>query len=235
MWAQCPTSYAPPYAPCGWARHDLTDKMSTTVGGPTFAAAMDLFDTIRKNDSARRQIESLVAYLLNAASSNDALAAVLGSVADAAQAMADDTNVVPLLHVLSEAAAPTTVDGSGAVRKGVVDAQLSMLARLDGRAYDTNGVEVCSRELDPDQVVPAALANLVTPMNGADGQPTQTPLEVFMDVVADVNRADPTSTSKLTGTDYANIANEMDSFLIDPQRGMEQFYAIVRNGTEPQK
>jgi hypothetical protein len=235
MWARCPTSYTPPYAACTWARHDLTSNMSTTVGGPTFAAAMDLIDAIRQNGGARGQIEALVSYLLDAASNNDALAAMLGSVADTAQAMADDTNVVPLLHVLSQAAAPSTTDASGAVKKGLVDAQLSMLARLDGRAFDASGAEVCSRELDPNQVVPVALANLVTPMTGPDGKPTETPLEVFMDVAADVNRADPTSTAKLTGTDYANIANEVQGFLTDPQRGMEQFYAIVRNGTEPTK
>jgi hypothetical protein len=192
-------------------------------------------DTIRKDDGARPQIEALVAYLLDAASANDALAAMLGSVADAAQAMADDANVVPLLHVLAEAAAPSRVDASGKVRKGLVDAQLSMLARLDGRAYDAGGAELCSRELDPDQVVPVALANLVTPMTGPDGQPSETPLEVFMDVAADVNRVDPATSTKLTGGDYASIANEVGSFLSDPQRGMEQFYAIVKNGTEPGK
>ena len=235
MWARCPTSYTPPYAACPWARHDLTANMSTTVGGPTFAAAMDLVDAIRRNDGARGQIEALLSYLLDAASNNDALAAMLGSVADTAQAMTDDANVVPLLHVLSQAAAPSVTDASGAVKKGLVDAQLSMLARLDGRAFAADGTEVCARELDPDQVVPVALANLVTPMTGPDGAPAGTPLEVFMDVAADVNRADPTSTAKLTGGDYASIADEVQGFLTDPQRGMEQFYAIVRNGTEPAK
>jgi hypothetical protein len=52
-----------------------------------------------------------------------------------------------------------------------------------------------------------------------------------MDVVADVNRADPSSTDKLQGFDYATITDEVQGFLLDPQRGMEQFYAIVRNGT----
>jgi hypothetical protein len=35
----------------------------------------------------------------------------------------------------------------------------------------------------------------------------------------------------MQGTDYANVANELSEFLTDGQRGLEQFYAIVREGT----
>ncbi len=77
-----------------------------------------------------------------------------------------------------------------------------------------------------------ALAHLVTPMTGSNGQRTETPLEVIVDTIADVNRAAPGTTTKLAGTDYANMANELSEFLLDRQRGLEQFYAIVRNGTE---
>jgi hypothetical protein len=35
----------------------------------------------------------------------------------------------------------------------------------------------------------------------------------------------------MQGTDLANAANELSEFLLDPQRGLEQYYAIVRNGT----
>ena len=64
-------------------------------------------------------------------------------------------------------------------------------ARVAGRAYDANNNEICASELDPDAVLDVALAHLVTPMTGANGQPTETPLEVIIDVIADVNRAAP--------------------------------------------
>ena len=45
---------------------------------------------------------------------------------------------------------------------------------------------------------------------------------------------DPSDTADpLQPPDYANISNELDAFLTDPERGIEQFYAIVRNATEP--
>jgi hypothetical protein len=43
-----------------------------------------------------------------------------------------------------------------------------------------------------------------------------------------VNRADPSSTAKFDGADYGNVANEMSEFCLDPTRGLEQFYAVIK-------
>jgi hypothetical protein len=231
--ANCPDTFTPPNTRCAWARDTLTQKMSASVGGPTFAATMDLLDAVRQNDPARTQIEALLAYLVDAASNNDALAAALASTSDILQELSDDTNLTPLFHVLAQAAAQSTTDANGNVTKSLVDANFSLLARIAGKAYDANDNEICAEELDPNQVLTVALANVVTPMTGADGKPTSTPLEVIMDVIADVNRADPTpdATVKLQASDYQTIADNVSQFLLDQQRGLEQFYAVVRQGT----
>jgi hypothetical protein len=56
---------------------------------------------------------------------------------------------------------------------------------------------------------------------------------VIADVVADVNRADPSAQTKLAGDDYGNIPNEVSEFLLDPGTGLEQVYAVVKQATEP--
>ena len=112
-----------------------------------------------------------------------------------------------------------------------MDAQLELLARIAGKAYDANKNEICANELDPNQILPIALAKLVTPQVGTDGKPTETPLEVILDTIADVNRATPASADKLQGADYANIADNVSDFLLNKERGLEQFYEIVRLGT----
>ena len=77
----------------------------------------------------------------------------------------------------------------------------------------------------------AVLAKLVTPVSDASFN-GQTPLELIIDVIADVNRVDPSA--KYDGTlrqaDYANMSTNVVSFLTDPQNGLEQFYEVVRNG-----
>jgi hypothetical protein len=233
LWAHCPNSFTPPYARCDWARDQTTNDLVTKMQGPVFAAAYDVIEAIRSDDSARSGIERLATYLLDRASANDARAAVVGSLADAIQVMSDDTNLVPLFHALASAAAPSVVDDQGHVlRQSVVDAQLAFLARMNGRAMDDKGNEICAREIDPNQILPIVLENLVTPMTGSDGAMTETPLEQIMDIVSSVNRAAPGATSKLDAGDYGSITNELSEFLLDEQRGMEQLYAIVRQGTQ---
>jgi hypothetical protein len=228
LWSYCP----PGSTTCPWARTTLSTNAATTIGGPTFAGAMDLNEAIRQNQTGRTSTEQLLTYLVDAGSGNDALAELLASSDDLIQVMSDDTNMVPFYHVMSSAMVPSTTNAQGNLQRGVVDATTALLARVAGRAYDANSVEICANELDPDGVLNVALAHLVTPMTGSNGQPTETPLEVIIDTIADVNRASPGATAKLQGTDYANMANELSEFLLDDQRGLEQFYQIVRNGTE---
>ena len=52
-----------------------------------------------------------------------------------------------------------------------------------------------------------------------------------MNSIADVNRANPSLTTKLDGDDYGNIANEMSEFCLDSTRGLEQFYAVINQIT----
>ncbi|MEO8798162.1 MAG: hypothetical protein ABI551_09775, partial [Polyangiaceae bacterium] len=107
------------------------------------------------------------------------------------------------------------------------------LSQIAAYARDKDGNEICSREIDPNQVLNIALKNMVTPLPSAAGAPPRkTPIEVVLDVITDVNRVAPDQTSKLVAPDYANIASNVQSFLVDKQSGLEQFYAIVRNGTE---
>ncbi|HEY3821053.1 MAG TPA: hypothetical protein VGL81_28005 [Polyangiaceae bacterium] len=228
LWSHCP----PGSTTCPWASTTLAGNAATTIGGPTFAGAMDLNEAIRQNQTGRTSTEQLLTYLVDSGSGNDALAELLASSDDLIQIMSDDANMVPFYHVMSSAMVPTTTDSQGNLQRGVVDATTALLARVAGRAYDANNVEICANELDPDAVLNVALAHLVTPMKGSNGQPTETPLEVIVDTIADVNRASPGATTKLQGPDYANMANELSEFLLDDQRGLEQFYQIVRNGTE---
>jgi hypothetical protein len=230
IFANGPATFAAPNPPCAWARQTLTSNVSNIVGGPLFAGTMDLTEAIRTNDPARTGAEQLLTYLLDTASQNDALAAMLASTDDVIQIMTDDTNMVPFLNVLSTAVAASVTDAQGnIVQKGLVDAQMSLLSRITGKAYASDGMtEVCSSELDPNQVLVVALQNMVTPMPGANGAVGETPLEVILDTIGDVNRASPDQTVKLDPGDYESIAFNVLDFLVNKETGLEQFYEIVR-------
>ena len=226
--AHCPTT-ATASTRCDWARKDFESELETVVHGPVFAATMDLLEAFRTDPTARAQFGQLLQYLLDSASDNAALASMLATANDIIQVMKDDTNLVPLYKALAPAFEPSTTNAEGQfVKKNAIDASLALLGRISGRAIDANGNEICSAELDPNQILGLkALPNLVTPVAGG-----QAPLQTIMDAIGDINRADPSQqTSAFQATDYANISDNVSSFLLDPTNGLEQFYAIVKNGT----
>jgi hypothetical protein len=233
--AHCPQSFTPTSTTaCEWAKSELTKKAEETIGGPLMASGLDVMEAIRGDAEGRKQMELLLQYLLDAASKNDALASTLASVNDLVQLMRDDENLVPLYHVLAEATGASVKDEQGRIlEKSLVDAQMALLSRISGRYFDEKGVEICKREVDPNQVLAVALGNLVTPIKDGDFK-GQSPLEVIIDVIADVNRVDPTL--KYEGTlakeDYQSVSANIFDFLMNKERGLEQFYEVIRQGTK---
>ena len=63
------------------------------------------------------------------------------------------------------------------------------------------------------------------------GEPA--PIEVFIDVVAEIHRADPTVPDPFAPPDYGSVAKNVHEFLSDKTRGLEQLYTIVKNRNLP--
>ncbi len=234
LWAHCPKSFVPPYEKCTWAREELAKKAEETLGGPLATTGIDVMDAIRSDPEGRRETEKMLEYLLDSASKNDALASLLASANDMIQVLRDDENLQPLYKVLAAAVDGSKYDDKGKLKeKSLVDAQMALLARLSGKYFDKDGKEICKNEVDPNQVLASVLGKVVTPIK--DGDFTgQTPLEVIIDVIADVNRQDPTEEydGTLQQKDYASVSKNVVEFLVDPQSGLEQFYEVIRQGTK---
>jgi hypothetical protein len=80
------------------------------------------------------------------------------------------------------------------------------------------------------RVLPRVMTNAMTPMG--PGKPT--PFEILADCVADLHRADPTNAQpSFQAADYGSVAWNVEDFLVDPTRGLEQFYAIVKKRNDP--
>ena len=226
--AQCPDRSS--RAACTYWPTQLPQNLSDTVGGPTFAAVMDLVDAIRADDPARTQLEQLLQYLLDPQSPSDARRGTMAATVDVLQILNDDTNLAPFYHAAADVLGAQALDDHGDVAKrGLADAGIELLARVFAVARDAKGSEDCSQEIDPNGAVSNVLSHLVTPMSDTE----LSPIEVMADVAADVNRAHPDQTTKLDGADYANIANEVSEFCLDPAKGLEQVYGVVRAATLP--
>ncbi|MBX3190742.1 MAG: hypothetical protein KF819_27335 [Labilithrix sp.] len=222
--ANCPD----PAKVCAWGRVELPGKASDVVTGPTFATVLDLLDAIRSDAAARTELERLLVFLLQSAQA-DASKTTLTALVDMLQVFEDDANLTALLHAVSDAAAPETLDESGRVAsRGLLLATVEVFARILGEARDANGTRLCKREIDPNRTLAVVLRRLVTAPG--DGRPP--PIDVLIDVTADVHRREPSVTTKLEPTDYASIAHEVSDFCTHPSRGLEQMYEVIKQATK---
>lgn len=197
-----------------WTKTGLVNSFTETLSGPTFAALMDLVDKIYADEKARASVQHLLVYLADQASKNEALPSVLTASNDLLQVLADDANLVPLFHAFAVAAAP-----DGATKRS-----LDLLQRVNDLEKGDFAAAHGGR-----RVLSKILASAVTPM----GKGEAAPIEVFIDVVAEIHRADPTVPDPFAPPDYGSVAKNVHEFLSDKTRGLEQLYTIVKNRNLP--
>ncbi len=195
---------------CPWARQRLGEKVAETLSGPLFAGLMDLQEALRADEPARRELERLLSYLLDEAADPESFQAVVASLSDVVQTLANDDVMSPILQAAAAAAAPMS-DPEGA---GPAATAVKILKAISDDRYDRYHVL--------EHVLPA----LVTPMDEGKGP---APIEVFLDTIAEVNRIDSDRPDPLTPDDYQHVFGTVRDFLTDETRGLEQFYAIVKN------
>jgi hypothetical protein len=222
--ANCPD----PTVACTWGRQELPNKVRDVVTGPTFATVLDLVDATRADEPARTELERLLVFLLQSGES-DASRSMLTSMVDLLQVFEDDASLTALLHALSNAAAPEVLDASGHVAsRGLLIASIEAMQRILGEARRGDGTRLCSKEIDPNRTLAVVLRRLVTPPKDGGAAP----IEVLIDVAADVNRQRPQDLTKLGPGDYANIASEVSDFCANQSRGLEQVYTVIKQATK---
>jgi hypothetical protein len=223
---------------CPRLRQEGTNGLAEVLDGKLLSPTLDLLDVVVRDEPARREIGRLVAYMmrqgsgLGGAAANPAsrpfgtsqarapgaLDASLAALVDGLGGLGDLTEIRALYPMIAEA-----LDD--------LDPLLALLSHLNARAYDGEGHEICSRELDPEEVVRSSLARLsvaVTPPGG----PKQSALQIFIDAFADVNRASPAEKGPLAPGDYRSVFGNLHEVLTDPESGLEQLYASVKRATE---
>lgn len=218
--ARCPDreTAEDPSEACVWATQQITNQFIESMSGPVFAAIMDLTEAIRADESARREFQKLLTFLLSEASDADALQATLASLSDIFQILQGDSEMAPIMAAISTAAAPDdALDGKNPV-PGLGATTLKLL----------NALTDLEDRYDPHRSVDTVLKRIVTPVDSS-GE-SLTPLEIFVDTIAEIGRIDSSrGEAPLTPDDYSGIANMIIDFMTSKTRGLEQLYEIVQH------
>ena len=231
---------------CNWAvgnkklpgdqNKPITRAVIDTFNSPVFATTMNLLDKMNQDPKSRRELEKLLHYLLEQGSGNNALHATMTSLSDMMQLLSDDVNMQPIYNAVSLAAAPASdtvpIPGcqptqSNDCRKPTPGATDRVLEALQTLTAEPNGQK---NPYDQYRILDRILKNLVTPMDPNNPQ-SMTPIEVFLDTVAEVNRVDASAPvdEPLTAQDYAYVFGTVRDFLTSNRRGLEQFYEIIKH------
>ncbi len=184
-----------------WVHQTLTQDLTDTLGGPTFAALGDFVTKVEADTDARTRLYSLLQYLVNQANDDLVFQTALTSLADQVQMFLDDPDLIPIARMLGVAMDPT---------KGTVDAQLTMIKK--------------ARDLDTKHAFLTILRNLYQ----QDSTTGEYPASNLADILSQLNRAHPLQTGPMDAGDYKSLLGEVQSFLSDEKRGFGRFLAIVQ-------
>ena len=200
-----------------WAT-DLDDDLAETMREPLFAALVQFLQALNEDEAARAAMADLVNYLMHFESDNDAFRSVVYGAADLMMVLEDDLNIVPLMHALSEAMAPNVRDVT-AGSEPELDIAGSFVRDALGLVQDIQVV-------DEERVLRQILQNAVSIPNAGD---EITPLEVIIDVIAEVNRAEPNAGGPLRVNDYRQVLGQATDFVLDEDHGMERLNGVVQH------
>ncbi|MEM9195940.1 MAG: hypothetical protein AAGF12_42630, partial [Myxococcota bacterium] len=202
-----------------WAE-GLDERFANEVNKPVIAALIRFLDAVSQDEEARRVLVNLLGYLVDVASENDAFQSTLYGLADALMVVEDDDNLIPLLQGFAPAIAPN------------IDAALGDGIRPDldgGATLDLLDLLRDIEAVDDGQTLERILENSVSVSSAADvGEAQATPLEVVIDVLAEVNRVTPNEGGSLRDPDYRAVFGQTVDFVRDEDHGLERLHEVLQ-------
>lgn len=186
-----------------WLSSELLSDLQEVVTGPVFAGAADFVLSLQAAPETRLQLEQLMQYLVDEASSADSFATSVTAAADLAQIALDDRDLLPLARAVGEIIRP---------ERGWLETQLLFVR--DARASDAN------------QALSRLFANLY-----AEHLPGRSPVGDLIDSLSEILRADPSAHpgARLDAADYRALFTGVADFLDEEKRGLRKFIAIIKS------
>ena len=212
-----------------WA-DGLVGRMAGVLGHPLAARALDLFDDFWDNQEAGDEVAKLLAYLVDDKLNPQAFTGTIIALADTLTFLDKDPDLTPAIRFAALALAEDSID----IVEGENPADAPNVE--EGTAY--RFLEVTRKIGDADDkpelsTLAKILRNAVLPMANSSRPLLEgkSPLEVFIDLVAEVNRVDPTRPSEQTldAVDDKQVFDKLRDFLSSDQVGLERLYNVIEN------
>ncbi len=191
-----------------WLRDELPGDLEAKLTSPVFAGAADFIVNLQSTPETRVQLEKLMQYLVDEATSSESFVTSLTAIADLAQIALDDRDLIPIARVIGESVDP---------QRGWLDAQLTFIR--GARASDQN----------------RALSRMIVNLY-SQHRPGATAIGDLIDGISEVLRAQPYEqlNFRYTAEDYRSVLRGTADFLDEEKRGLRKFIAIIKSRNLPQ-
>jgi hypothetical protein len=182
-----------------WVSVAMVSNLAGPLSGKINASLLDLLLAIDADQDAKGWFYAMTRYLLD--ESQGAFVPVVTGVADLLDTLQADPEMVAILGGIGRALGTQTGFARGA---------LTLVARLLGTPKGS--------------YMATLMQNLV---DGGVPQTELGPLARILDVLSDVQRTMPGLGYDIGPTDYSRVLYQLAQFLVDEERGLPKFYAIV--------
>jgi hypothetical protein len=184
-----------------WLTKELPASVERKLSSPVVARAADLVRRLEENTTVRGVAYDLIDYLIDEINENSTFRSSLTGIADLAQMLIDDANLIPLAKAVGKLADP---------KSGIVEAAIKFLAPAIAR--------------DTGSSLTKVLKNAYT-----EQSPGKSPVQTLLDLATDIHRLHPGSDGPYVGQDIAHVFHEARDFLENESTGLNKFFEIVQN------
>ena len=186
-----------------WLSVELPDELVSKLKSPVIPGAVDFLRLVEGDSKVRKSIYDLASFLIDEVNQNPAFRSSLTGIADVAQLLLDDLNLVPLARVMGDALAR---------KAGLIDAALRFLQP--------------SIKVDTKKTLSTILANA---WSESDTRPGESPISTIFTLATEVHRKHPGAGTDFVGQDFAQTFLETRDFLANGETGLEKFFEIVKS------
>jgi hypothetical protein len=210
-----------------WA-DGLVGRLAGVLAHPLAARGMDLFDQFWDNREAGDEVAKLLAYLFDDKGNPEAFTGAIVALSDTLTFFNKDPDLTPAIRFAALALAEDAID--------VVEGSADAPNVEEGTAYRLLETTRAISDLDKGEelsTLAKLLRNTVLPMANTE-RPLlngKSPLEVYIDVIAEVNRVDPEQPSDVTlsAEDDKQVFEKLNDFLSSDQVGLQRLYKVIEN------
>ena len=184
-----------------WLQQELPDALEQKLASPVVSRAADFLRIAEDDPPSVQAIYDLIDYLIDELNHNPSFRASVTGIADIAQMLLDDNDIVPVVNVLGKVIEP---------KRALVKTALHFLKPAVAK--------------DQKQVLSKVLRNAYK-----EQSPGKSPVQTLLDLATELHRLKPGAGTHYTGPDFQEAFRQAREFLADQETGLEKFFEIVKN------